>query len=184
VGARGDLWFAVEGAPPFGRGDPAATVAAILHDPPGRPARAGPLAPALEALLTKAPERRPAGAALRRLLAPAARGGPNPTAPLRPDQAAPTQPLRSEDGRPPGWLGSAVAGAFGATAPAAARAAAARGRRRARRSPSRARFIATRRTHCSGALKSRTVDQRAEALANASWTASSASRRSPVTRYT
>jgi hypothetical protein len=97
------LWFAVEGAAPFDRGDPAATVAAILRDPPSRPARAGPLAPALEALLAKTPERRPAGAALRRLLGPAARGGPTPTAPLPPDPAGPTRPLARDAGRPPGW---------------------------------------------------------------------------------
>jgi eukaryotic-like serine/threonine-protein kinase len=97
------LWFAVEGAAPFDRGDPAATVAAILRDPPGCPARAGPLAPALEALLAKAPERRPAGAALRRLLGPAARGGPTPTAPLPPDPVGPTRPLARDAGRLPGW---------------------------------------------------------------------------------
>ncbi len=73
---------------------------------------------------------------------------------------------------------------IGATAGLGPSRANAARRRRARRKPSRARFIATRRTHCSGTLKSRTFDQRADALAKASWTASSASPRSPVTRYT
>jgi hypothetical protein len=55
------LWFAVEGAPPFQRPSPAATLAAILHDPPGRPWRAGPLEPVLLALLAKGPGATPAG---------------------------------------------------------------------------------------------------------------------------
>jgi serine/threonine protein kinase len=53
------LWFAVEGVAPFEGPGPAATLAAILHDPPGRPARAGPLEPVLAALLVKDPDRRP-----------------------------------------------------------------------------------------------------------------------------
>jgi len=35
------MWFAVEGAAPFDRDGPAAILGAILHDPPGRPGRAG-----------------------------------------------------------------------------------------------------------------------------------------------
>src|SRR5215216_2419957 len=66
------LWFAVEGAPPFQRPSPAATLAAILHAPPGRPWRAGPLEPVLLALLAKDPAQRPPAAALRRLLEPLA----------------------------------------------------------------------------------------------------------------
>ena len=53
------LWFAVEGVAPFERASPAATLGAILHDPPGRPSRAGPLEPALLALLAKDPAHRP-----------------------------------------------------------------------------------------------------------------------------
>ena len=82
------LWFAVEGSAPFERGGPAATLGAILHDPPGRPTRAGPLEPVLLALLVKDPARRPPAAALRRLLEPAARAAPDPTIPL-----SPTRPL-------------------------------------------------------------------------------------------
>jgi hypothetical protein len=84
------LWFAVEGAAPFERGHPAATLAAILNDPPGRPARAGPLGPVLLALLDKDPARRPTAAAVRRLLEPLA-AAPAPTVPL----AGPTEVLPS-----------------------------------------------------------------------------------------
>jgi len=63
------LWFAVEGAAPFERASPAATLHAILHDPPGRPWRAGPLEPVLPALLARDPERR--------------RGEPRPPRPRR-----------------------------------------------------------------------------------------------------
>src|SRR5215218_6365931 len=77
------LWFAVEGTAPFERGHPAATLAAILADPPGHPARAGPLAPVLLALLDKEPSRRPPAPAVRRMLAPAAAGPERPTVPVR-----------------------------------------------------------------------------------------------------
>jgi serine/threonine protein kinase len=75
------LWFAVEGVAPFERGHPAATLAAILSDPPGHPARAGPLAPVLLALLDKDPSRRPPAPAVRRMLAPVAADLPPPTLP-------------------------------------------------------------------------------------------------------
>jgi serine/threonine protein kinase len=74
------LWFAVEGAAPFERGHPVATLAAVLHDPPGHPARAGPLAPLLLALLDKDPARRPPAAAVRRQLEPLA-AAPSPAGP-------------------------------------------------------------------------------------------------------
>jgi hypothetical protein len=101
------LWFAVEGSAPFERAGPAATLRAILHDPPGRPSRAGPLEPVLLALLAKDPRRRPPAAALRRMLAPLATGAPGPTVPLGgtarlPGPQVPTEVL---DGPapPPGW---------------------------------------------------------------------------------
>ena len=77
------LWFAVEGAAPLERVHPAATLAAILSDPPGQPARAGPLAPVLLALLDKDPSRRPPAPAVRRMLAPVAAGPERPTVPVR-----------------------------------------------------------------------------------------------------
>ena len=90
------LWFAVEGAPPFQRPSPAATLAAILHDPPGRPWRAGPLEPVLLALLAKDPAQRPSAAALRRLLEPLAGTARLPVA------SAPTEVLAGP-APPPGW---------------------------------------------------------------------------------
>jgi hypothetical protein len=90
------LWFAVEGAPPFQRPSPAATLAAILRDPPGRPWRAGPLEPVLLALLAKDPAQRPSAAALRRLLEPLAGTARLPVA------SAPTEVLAGP-APPPGW---------------------------------------------------------------------------------
>ena len=80
------LWFAVEGSAPFERGGPVATLGAILHDPPGRLTRAGPLEPILLALLVKDPARRPPAAVLRRMLEPLARATPDPPT----AQASPT----------------------------------------------------------------------------------------------
>ncbi|HET7516451.1 MAG TPA: DUF4352 domain-containing protein, partial [Actinomycetes bacterium] len=85
------LWFAVEGVPPFQRRGPAATLAAILHDPPGRPVRAGPLAPVLTALLVKDPDHRPPAAAVRQMLEPLATASPAP-GPVA-SASAPTAPL-------------------------------------------------------------------------------------------
>jgi eukaryotic-like serine/threonine-protein kinase len=106
-GLGATLWFAVEGAPPFERAGPAATLAAILHDPPGRPSRAGPLGPVLLALLTKDPDRRPPAVAVRRLLEPvaaAAPGPPGPTVPLAGTARLPPDPAAPP---PLGWAGPA-----------------------------------------------------------------------------
>jgi hypothetical protein len=86
------LWFAVEGTPPFDRAGPAATLGAILHDPPGQPGRAGPLAPVLLALLVKDPEGRPPAAALRGMLQPLATAAPGPTVPVAGTARLPTGP--------------------------------------------------------------------------------------------
>ena len=76
------LWFAVEGVAPFERAGPAATLGAILHDPPGRPARAGPLEPVLLALLVKDPASRPRATDLRRMLERPATGTTVPSPPV------------------------------------------------------------------------------------------------------
>jgi serine/threonine protein kinase len=101
------LWFAVEGAAPFERASPAATLGAILHDPPGRPWRAGPLEPVLLALLAKDPRARPPAAVLRRMLAPLAAAAHAPTVPMAgtarlPSAQAPTEALAGP-APPPGW---------------------------------------------------------------------------------
>jgi hypothetical protein len=99
------LWFAVEGRAPFDRGHPAATLSAILSDPPGRPARAGPLEPVLLALLDKDPTRRPPAPAVRRMLEPLAASAPAATVPLTATARLPADPPRRRRGRQqlPGW---------------------------------------------------------------------------------
>jgi serine/threonine protein kinase len=52
------LYAAVEGRSPFGKGCPAATLTAVVTDPPGPLLRAGPLGPVIEGLLAKDPGRR------------------------------------------------------------------------------------------------------------------------------
>src|SRR5204862_6863552 len=63
------LYAAVEGAPPFERETPLATLTAIVSDPP-RPCRnAGALAPVLDGLLAKDPQQRLSPDAARDMLA-------------------------------------------------------------------------------------------------------------------
>jgi hypothetical protein len=67
------LYTAVEGRPPFDRGDPISTMHAVVEEEPVPPDRAGPLAPVLYGLMDKDPDRRldaaTARAQLRELLA-------------------------------------------------------------------------------------------------------------------
>lgn len=67
-GLGATLYFAVEGVPPFVRGQPLATVHAVLHDEPRPAERAGPLEPLLADLLAKEPGARPAIDEVRRRL--------------------------------------------------------------------------------------------------------------------
>src|SRR5690606_38663858 len=52
------LYTAVEGRPPFDRGDALATMQAVVNDPPERPQNAGELAPVLLGLSQKDPAQR------------------------------------------------------------------------------------------------------------------------------
>ncbi|MFI6760235.1 protein kinase [Micromonospora sp. NPDC050417] len=52
------LYTAVEGRPPFDRGDPIETMHAVVEDPPAPPSRSGPLTEVLMGLLEKDPARR------------------------------------------------------------------------------------------------------------------------------
>ncbi|MEV0154807.1 serine/threonine-protein kinase [Micromonospora sp. NPDC050686] len=67
------LFTAVEGRPPFDKGDPIETMHAVVEDPPATPQRSGPLTRVLMGLLEKDPARRldvhTARAMLRELLA-------------------------------------------------------------------------------------------------------------------
>ncbi len=52
------LYTAAEGKPPFDRGDPLATMHAVVYEDPEPPRRAGPLTPVLLGLLAKEPKQR------------------------------------------------------------------------------------------------------------------------------
>jgi eukaryotic-like serine/threonine-protein kinase len=52
------LYATVEGRSPFGKGCTAATLAAVVTDPPAQLRRAGPIGPVIEGLLAKDPARR------------------------------------------------------------------------------------------------------------------------------
>jgi len=69
------LYAAVEGHPPFDRGAPVPTMAAILHDQPRPMRRAGPLAPVIDGLLRKDPATRMGGQQAEELLRQVAAGG-------------------------------------------------------------------------------------------------------------
>jgi eukaryotic-like serine/threonine-protein kinase len=79
------LYFAVEGKPPFDKGQPIPTLTAVLHDDPEiDPQVAGALAPAIRAALQKEPAARPTTGELRPLLQAAA-GGTMPATPPMPE---------------------------------------------------------------------------------------------------
>ncbi|MGO9082539.1 MAG: protein kinase domain-containing protein [Streptosporangiaceae bacterium] len=82
------LYAAVEGSGPYDRaGGPAAILAAVTAGPPPQAPSAGPLGPALTALLHPDPAQRPSARAAARMLAMAAdraRSGPGPFPGLRP----------------------------------------------------------------------------------------------------
>ncbi|MBB4704766.1 serine/threonine-protein kinase [Sphaerisporangium siamense] len=70
------LYAAVEGRPPFDRGAPVPTMAAVLNDEPDPPRRAGPLVPVLEGLLRKDPALRAPAAWAAEVLGRVAAGDP------------------------------------------------------------------------------------------------------------
>ncbi|MBB5629316.1 serine/threonine-protein kinase [Sphaerisporangium krabiense] len=122
------LYVAVEGRSPFQRGNPLATLGAVMHDPPAPMRRAGALAPVLAGLLRKDPAQRLTAAEAERSLRMVAEGlQPEPTAPAavpvpaprRPENSGPVpvaapvaapQPSPVPPRRPAGGRGMAVAG--------------------------------------------------------------------------
>jgi hypothetical protein len=96
------LYTAVEGCRPFDGPTLTAVLAAILTRPPPIPQHAGPMAPVISALLSKAPDRRPDAAALTRQLTELLRPGPpvltvrSPGTAPPPDQATVTATARQE----------------------------------------------------------------------------------------
>jgi eukaryotic-like serine/threonine-protein kinase len=68
------LYFATEGTPPFDRGQPIPTLAAVVHDVAPMPRGAGALGPVIAALMSKEPEERPRPVTLRTMLADVAGG--------------------------------------------------------------------------------------------------------------
>ncbi|WP_338676150.1 serine/threonine-protein kinase [Streptomyces sp. SCSIO 30461] len=93
------LYVCVEGISPLRRDSTLATLAAVLDDPVPPPARSGPLAPVLEALLVRDPAARPNAGELDAMLARVEAGAapnwsqPTLTGPLLPGPVAPPPAL-------------------------------------------------------------------------------------------
>ncbi|MEV5411747.1 protein kinase [Thermopolyspora sp. NPDC052614] len=75
------LYAAVEGHPPFDRGAPVPTMAAILHEQPRPTRRAGPLTPVIEGLLRKDPAERMDARQADEILRRVAAGGSSAASP-------------------------------------------------------------------------------------------------------
>jgi eukaryotic-like serine/threonine-protein kinase len=80
------LYAAVEGRPPFARGEAMATMMAVVSEHPAPMLRAGPLEPVLTGLLTKDPAARTSAEAARQQLTAVLAGAP--PGPLAPPPAA------------------------------------------------------------------------------------------------
>ncbi|MFN2390307.1 MAG: serine/threonine-protein kinase [Actinomycetota bacterium] len=91
------LYFAVEGRPPFDKGQAIPTLNATLHDEPPPPRRAGALGPVITSMLAKSLSDRPDARSLRpRLQEVAEAGGPAPV----PSEAPDATRSMTEDGVP------------------------------------------------------------------------------------
>jgi serine/threonine protein kinase len=87
------LYAAVEGRPPFARGEAMATMMSVVSEHPAPMLRAGPLEPVLRGLLTKDPAARTTAEQARQQLAAVLAGAPaGPVGPPPPIAAAPPPP--------------------------------------------------------------------------------------------
>jgi eukaryotic-like serine/threonine-protein kinase len=100
------LYAAVEGRPPFDRGEAMATLLSVVSEHPAPMLRAGPLQSVLTGLLAKDPDRRATVEQARReLRAVLSAPGPAPSAPPpQPQPAPPSQPPRPRTPVPGGSL--------------------------------------------------------------------------------
>ncbi|MFG2099155.1 protein kinase [Micromonospora echinaurantiaca] len=110
------LYTAVEGRPPFDKGDPIETMHAVVEDPPATPQRSGPLTRVLMGLLEKDPSRRldvhTARAMLRELLAgpltstaAAVNSVTDPYSVVPVQRPVPTPPPAQPEPKPTGQIG-------------------------------------------------------------------------------
>ena len=111
------LYTAIEGRPPFDKGDPIETMHAVVEDPPTPPVRSGSLTPVLMGLLEKDPARRfdvqTARTMLRQQLAgplaskapPHLMTDPYSVVPAQRPPAAETQPIVPAQPKPSGQIG-------------------------------------------------------------------------------
>jgi serine/threonine protein kinase len=105
------LYTAVEGRPPFDKGDPLATMHSVVEDPPLPPQRCGPLADVLYGLMEKDPNYRwdvpSARGFLREMLAGPLAQSPNPQHVTDPWAVVAPQPAPPPvyDNRPTGQIG-------------------------------------------------------------------------------
>ncbi|AGL21008.1 serine/threonine-protein kinase [Actinoplanes sp. N902-109] len=111
------LYTAIEGRPPFDKGDPIETMHAVVEDPPTPAVRAGSLTPVLMGLLEKDPGRRfdvpTARTMLRQQLAgplaskapPHMMTDPYSVVPSQRPPAAETQPIQPQQPKPSGQIG-------------------------------------------------------------------------------